>query len=118
HRLQTRLVTTVALSPREILAREGVSGGGGGRGFGRGGGGSVSDAVREASKDEAEKYFEYVLRENRSVDEFLASDYTFLNETLATAYKISDVKGTEMRKVVLPPGDARGGILTMGSVLM
>jgi uncharacterized protein DUF1592/uncharacterized protein DUF1588/uncharacterized protein DUF1587/uncharacterized protein DUF1585/uncharacterized protein DUF1595/cytochrome c len=119
HWLQTRLVTTVPLNPREIMAREGVSVGGGARGFGRGGGGgSVSDTLRNASEQEAEKYFEYVLREDRSVDEFLASDYTFLNETLATAYKISDVKGPELRKVVLPPGDARGGILTMGSVLM
>lgn len=121
HWLQTRLVTTVPLNPREIMAREGVTTGGGGRGrggFGGGGAGTVSDALREASKEEAEKYFEYVLREDRSVDEFLASDYTFLNETLASAYKINDVKGTEMRKVTLPPGDARGGILTMGSVLM
>jgi hypothetical protein len=102
-----------------------VTVGGGGRGFGqggggggRGGGGTVSDALREASQQEAEKYFEYVLHEDRSVDEFLASDYTFLNETLAGAYKISDVKGPELRKVVLPAGDSRGGILTMGSVLM
>jgi hypothetical protein len=118
--LQTGLVTTVPLNPREIMAREGVSTGGGGRGGGRGGGGggNVSDALRIASKQEAEKYFEYVLREDRSVDEFLASDYTFLNETLASAYKISDVKGPELRKVTLPPGDPRGGILTMGSVLM
>lgn len=114
--LQTRLVTTVPLNPREIMAREGVSMGGGGRGGG--GGGNVSDALRDASKQEAEKYLEYVLREDRSIDEFLASDYTFLNETLASAYKISDVKGPELRKVTLPPGDSRGGILTMGSVLM
>ena len=118
--LQTRLVTTVPLNPREIMAREGVSVGGGGRGGrgGGGGGGAVSDALREASKQEAEKYFEYVLRENRSVDEFLASDYTFLNGTLASNYNISNVKGPELRKVVLPPGDPHGGILTMGSVLM
>jgi hypothetical protein len=119
--LQTRLVTTVPLNPREIMAREGVTVGGGGRGgFGRGGGGggAVCDALPNASKEEAEKYFEYVLHEDRSVDEFLASDYTFLNETLAGAYKISDVKGTEMRKVALPPGDPHGGILTMASVLM
>jgi len=117
--LQTRLVTTVPLNPREIMAREGVSVGGGGRGGrGGGGGGTVSDALRNAAKQEAEKYFEYVLREDRSVDEFLASDYTFLNETLASAYKISDVKGADLRKVVLPPGDAHGGILTMAGVLM
>ena len=113
--LQTRLVTSVPLNAREIMAREGVSVGGGFRG---GGGGNVSDTLRLALKQEAEKYFEHVVRENRSIDDFLTSDYTFLNETLATAYKIADVKGPELRKVTLPPGDARGGVLTMGSVLM
>ena len=78
----------------------------------------MSDELRNAAKQEPEKYLEYVLREDRSVDEFLASNYTFVNETLASAYKISGVKGAEMRKVALPPGDVRGGILTMGSVLM
>ena len=114
--LQTRLVTSVPLNPREILKREGVTPAGGGRGGG--GGGNVSDALRNALKQETEKYFEHVVRENRSIDEFLTSDYAFLNETLATAYKIADVKGPELRKVTLPPGDARGGVLTMGSVLM
>lgn len=116
--LQSRLVTTVPLNQREILRREGVNPPSGGRGGFGGGGANVSDALRNAFKAETEKYFEHVLRENRSVDEFLTSDYTFLNETAAAAYKIEDVKGPEMRKVTLPPDDARGGILTMGSVLM
>lgn len=117
--LQSRLVTTVPLNQREILQREGVNPvGRGGRGGRGGGGGNVSDALRNAFKQETEKYFEHVLRENRSVDEFLTSDYTFLNETAATAYKIEGVTGPEMRKVTLPPGDPRGGVLTMGSVLM
>jgi hypothetical protein len=116
--LQTRLVTTVPLSPNEIMAREGVTAGGGGRGGRGGGGGAVKDDVRIAAKQETEKYFEYILRENRSVDEFLNSNYTFVNEALATEYKIPDVKGPELRKVTLAPGDPRGGILTMGSVLM
>jgi hypothetical protein len=117
--LQTRLVTTVPLSPTEIMAREGTAPAAGGRGFGRGGGGgAVRDELRNAAKEEVEKYFEHIVRENRSIDEFLVSDYTFVNEALATTYKIPDVKGTEMRKVALPPDNPRGGVLTMGSVLM
>lgn len=137
--LQTRLVTTVPLTPREILAREGVTedagGGGGARGGlgarggrgaggagvrgGRGGGGAnLTEAQRESFKQETEKYFEHVVRENRSVDEFLDSNYTFLNASLAASYKIDGVTGSELRKVTLPEGDPRGGILTMGSVLM
>jgi hypothetical protein len=122
--LQSRLVTTVPLNRNEILQREGAApagGGRGGRGGGRGGGGPAapgSDPHRNAAKEETEKYFEYVMRENRSIDEFLASDYTFLNETLADIYKIEGVKGPELRKVTLPPDNPRGGVLTMGSVLM
>ncbi|MEO7414056.1 MAG: DUF1592 domain-containing protein [Opitutaceae bacterium] len=112
--LQSRLVTSVPLNPREILQREGITVNAG-RG---GGGGNVSDALRTAFKEETEKYFEHVVREDRSVDEFLTSDYTFLNETLASSYKIEGVKGPELRKVTLAAGDPRGGMLTMGSVLM
>jgi hypothetical protein len=91
---------------------------GAGRG-GRGGGGAVlTDALRESLKLEAEKYFEHIVREDRSVDELLSSDYTFLNETLAAAYGIPDVQGPELRKVTLAADNPRGGILTMGSVLM
>ncbi|MEO6080308.1 MAG: DUF1592 domain-containing protein [Steroidobacteraceae bacterium] len=113
--LQSRLVMSVPLIQGEILKREGII-----QPTGRGGGGgaNVSDALRTALKQETEKYFEHVLRENRSVDEFLTSDYTFLNETSAAAYKIDGVKGPELRKVTLPRGDPRGGVLTMGSVLM
>jgi len=136
--LQTRLVNTVPLSANEILAREGATvadgarGGGargagargagarGGRG-GRGGEGPASiqsEVGRESLKQETEKYFKYVVRENRSVDEFIASDYTFLNNTLAAAYGLPEVEGADLRKVTLPDGDPRGGVLTMGSVLM
>ena len=45
------------------------------------------------------------------------SDYTFLNERLAKHYGIHGVKGDEMRRVTLPPGSPRGGVLTQGTVL-
>src|SRR3954469_21193866 len=93
----------------------GVAGARGGRG---GGAANLTDAQRESFKEETEKYFEYVVRENRSVDEFLDSNYTFLNASLAASYKIDRVTGPELRKVTLPEGNPRGGILTMGSVLM
>jgi hypothetical protein len=58
-----------------------------------------------------------VLRENRSVVELLDSDYTFLNQELAEFYGIPGVEGPEMRRVTLPPGSPRGGVLTQGTVL-
>jgi hypothetical protein len=66
---------------------------------------------------ETEMLFGYVVRERRSLLELIDSDYTFLNERLAKHYGITDVKGDEMRRVALPPGSPRGGVLTQGTVL-
>ena len=48
----------------------------------------------------------------------LVADYTFLDERLANYYGVPDVKGDDMRRVTLPPDSPRGGVLTMGGVLM
>jgi hypothetical protein len=65
---------------------------------------------------ETEMYFEHILREDRSVLEFLDSDYTFVNERLARHYGISGVSGSNFRKVMLSDKN-RGGVVTHGSVL-
>ncbi len=61
--------------------------------------------------------FEYIIRGNRSLLELLDSNYTFLNERLAKHYGIEGVKGDLIRRVDLPAGSPRGGILTQGTVL-
>ena len=78
---------------------------------------AMTPEVRSAMKQEVEAYFRHVIREDRSVLEFLQSDYTFVNETLAPVYGIPNITGPEMRLVKLPPDDLRGGVLTMGGVL-
>jgi hypothetical protein len=79
----------------------------------------LDNDVRAAMKRETQMAFGTVMRENRSVRELLECDYTFLNQKLAGYYGLTnvDVTGTEMRRVTLPPGSPRGGILTHGSVL-
>lgn len=79
--------------------------------------GEMNPELRQAMRMETEHYFGHLLRENRSLLEFLDSDYTFLNERLAKHYGIPDVIGNEMRLVKLPAGSPRGGILTQGSIL-
>jgi hypothetical protein len=75
--------------------------------------------LRVAMRDETELMFANLLTENRSALDLLTADYSFLNEQLASFYGIPDVKGTEMRKVALPPESHRfGGILTHGSTLV
>jgi hypothetical protein len=69
-------------------------------------------------RQETEGVFDYVLRQDRSVLELLDSDYTFLNQRLASLYGITNVSGDEMRRVTLPPDSPRGGVLTEGTVLV
>ncbi len=76
--------------------------------------------LRRAMREETEMAFAHVVRENRRVLELLDADYTFLNEKLAKHYALTNlgVSGPEMRRVPLPAGSARGGVLTHGSVLI
>src|SRR6185295_12022837 len=41
----------------------------------------------------------------------------FVNDQLAAVYGITNITGSEMRRVELPPDHLRGGVLTMGGVL-
>ena len=74
------------------------------------------DALRAAMREETERLFAHVLREDRSVLELLDADYTFLNPALARHYGIDGVEGEGFRRVALPDG-RRGGVLTQASVL-
>ncbi len=73
--------------------------------------------MREAMYDEARLFFESIVRENRRVINFVDSDYTYLDGTLASIYGLEDtVTGPEMRRVRLSDGN-RGGVLGMPGVL-
>ncbi len=78
--------------------------------------GTFDDALRDAMREETERCFAYILREDRSVLELLDSDYTFLNEALARHYGIAGVAGEGFRKVALADR-RRGGVLTQASIL-
>jgi len=77
----------------------------------------LSGEVRRAMRQETEDVFSYIVRDDRSLLELLDSDYTFLNGPLARHYGITNVSGSQMRRVALPPDSPRGGILTEGTVL-
>ncbi len=74
------------------------------------------DDLRTAMARETTMFFEAIVREDRSVLDFLDGDFTFVNERLARYYGLPGVQGDEFRRVSLK-GTPRGGILTQGSVL-
>jgi len=75
------------------------------------------ETLRAAMARETELFVESVFRENRSVGDLLAGNYTFLNERLAKHYGVPNVRGSYFRRVTLPDGSPRGGLLGHGSVL-
>ena len=74
--------------------------------------------TRSAMRRETEMLFASIFQENRSLLEMINPDYTFVNEKLAQLYGIEGVEGKEMRRVDLPKGSPRGGILAQGTMLV
>lgn len=78
-------------------------------------------ALRSAMDQETSLFFATLLVEDRSILEFLDSDFTFLNERLAKHYGIEGIMGDYFRRVDLSGNFAevqrRGGLLGMASIL-
>jgi len=75
------------------------------------------ESLRAAFRKETDLFLDSVLRSDRSVLELLSANYTFINERLAKHYGIPNVHGPDFRKVMLPEGSPRGGLLGQGSLL-
>jgi len=74
------------------------------------------DNIRKGFRRETEMLFGYILRNDRSAQELLSADYTFLNERLAKHYGIPGVYGERFRQVKLTDPN-RFGLLGHGSIL-
>jgi hypothetical protein len=75
-------------------------------------------ALEPAMREETHQFFRHVLRENRSVRDFIDSDYTFINAELAELYGVPFTGGKdEFARVSLPPTAHRGGLMGHASVL-
>ncbi len=73
-------------------------------------------ALKRAMLTEVQEFFRTIMREDRSVLDFLVADWTVLNDSLARHYGIAGVKGSEFRKVSLKSGQ-RGGVITQAAIL-
>lgn len=65
---------------------------------------------------ESELFFASVMREDRSILDFLDCDFTYLNERLARHYGVPGVAGDQFRRVKLK-SHQRGGLITQASIL-
>jgi hypothetical protein len=74
------------------------------------------DSTRLAAKNEIYETFAHLLRENAPLGDLLKADYVVINRLLADYYGIPGVEGDTFRKVALPAGSPRGGLLGMAAV--
>jgi len=74
--------------------------------------------LRDAFRREIEMFFASIIREDRSVEDLLTADYTFVNERLARHYGIPGIYGPQFRRVKLGPDqDMRKGLLGKGALM-
>ena len=76
------------------------------------------ERLEPAMREETYRYVRHVLRQNRSVRDFIDSDYSFLNAGLAALYNVP-FKGSrnEFARVAFPPEARRGGLMGHASIL-
>ena len=77
---------------------------------------SFDSSLREAMKTETTMFFDTIVREDRSIQEFLTADYTFVNGKLAGLYGIQNISGDQFQKVSLDTTQ-RGGLMGQASIL-
>ena len=76
------------------------------------------ESVRASARREVYESFAHLLRDPESgrLGKLLKSDYVFINGLLANYYGIEGVTGEEFRKVKLPVGSPRGGLLGTAAI--
>jgi hypothetical protein len=66
---------------------------------------------------ETRAFLAEMINENLPVRNLVDSDFAMLNSRLAEHYELPSVQGAEVRRVALPEGSSRGGLLTQASIL-
>lgn len=74
------------------------------------------NATKMAVRNEVFETVADLVRENRSLRDLLAADSVVVNAQLAEYYGIPGVHGDTFRRVPLPPGSPRGGLLGMAAI--
>jgi len=73
--------------------------------------------LRNCLVEESHAFFTELITHDLPARTIVDCDFAMLNERLAEHYRIPGVVGEAIRRVPLPPGTHRGGVLTQGAVL-
>lgn len=76
-----------------------------------------SPYLQDAMVAETRSFFQAALDHDVRVTDFVRSGYVMINQKLASHYGIPGVVGTQIRRVEVPEGCSRGGLLTQAAIL-
>ena len=77
---------------------------------------TVDDELLDAMRKETNLFVQTIIKEDRSLLDFIDAPFTFVNGPLARHYGIKGVDGEEFQRVTLD-GEQRSGVLTQGAIL-
>jgi hypothetical protein len=77
---------------------------------------TVDDELIDAMRKETMMFVETIIKEDRSLLDFIDAPFTWVNGPLARHYGIKGVDGEEFQRVALD-GEQRSGVLTQGAIL-
>jgi hypothetical protein len=77
---------------------------------------TVDDELLDAMRKETLMFVETIIKEDRSLLDFIDAPFTWVNGPLARHYGIEGVDGEEFQRVTLD-GEQRSGVLTQGAIL-
>ena len=77
----------------------------------------IDDALVEDAAEETRLFVNDLVQRDLPARNIVDSDFTFINERLATHYGLRGVKGVAFRRVSLPAKSVRGGLMTQASIL-
>ena len=75
------------------------------------------ESTKAASRQEVYETFAHLLRQQESLSKLIKNDQVYVNGLLANYYGLDGVAGDGFRKVDLPKGSPRGGLLGMAAIL-
>ena len=75
-----------------------------------------TESLMASMREETAMFFVSLITDDRPVSELISADYSFMNEELASHYRIEGIEGNEMRRVTTAES-VRGGVLSHGSIL-
>ena len=74
--------------------------------------------AKASIKQETIAFVSHVVRENLPLSNLIDSDFMMVNNLMAQHYRLKPVSGDEFRRIDVPKGSRRGGLLTQAGILM